>query len=428
MNHTLDHSLNSFDHLINSTVASLEQQWFQLFEGRNEMLVLTVFSFVFHEFIYFARYLPFYLFDYIPFMRKYKIQQNKDNSSELIAKCLKGVILNQLFIQLPMTMFFHPVAQFFGMDIIAPFPRLQDVAIQVLLFMIFEDFYEYWGHRLLHFGWFYRNIHKMHHEFTAPFGITAEYAHPAETLILGIGTIGGPLLYVAVTRKLHIVTVFVWLAVRLLQTVDSHSGYDFPWSLHNFIPFWAGADFHDYHHMAFVNNYASSFRIWDYAFGTATSYQLWKSRQLSSSKKVEVERLYESLKAKSFGDVPEMTVEELSNDLDCGEDLVLVDVREPKEQEVSMIPGAITSKQFYDNQKNYKVKKIVAYCTIGARSGLFAKELRKDGYDAWNLAGSLLSWTYYNGKLVDKTGADTTKVHVYSKGWNYVNHGYTPTW
>jgi len=82
----------------------------------------------------------------------------------------------------------------------------------------------------------------MHHEFTAPFGIAAEYAHPAETLILGIGTIGGPLLYVAVTRKLHIITVFVWLAVRLLQTVDSHSGYDFPWSLHNFIPFWAGKD------------------------------------------------------------------------------------------------------------------------------------------------------------------------------------------
>jgi len=181
--------------------------------------------------------------------------------------------------------------------------------------------------------------------------------------------------------------------------------------------------------MAFVNNYASSFRVWDYAFGTATSYQLWKSRQVTSSKKLEVERLYENLKkSNSFEDVPEMTVEELSNDLDCGEKIVLVDVREAKEQEVSMIPGAITSKQFYDNQRDYKDKKIVAYCTIGVRSGLFVKELLKDGYNAWNLAGSLLSWTYYHGKLVDKSGADTTTVHVYSKGWNYVNKGYTPTW
>ena len=81
---------------------------------------------------------------------------------------------------------------------------------------------------------------KKHHEFTAPFGITAEYAHPAETLILGLGTIGGPLLYVYYTESLHIVTVYAWLIVRLFQTVDAHSGYDFPWSLRNILPFWAG--------------------------------------------------------------------------------------------------------------------------------------------------------------------------------------------
>eukprot|EP01102_Stenamoeba_stenopodia_P010053 TRINITY_DN2988_c0_g1_i1.p2 TRINITY_DN2988_c0_g1~~TRINITY_DN2988_c0_g1_i1.p2 ORF type:complete len:182 (-),score=48.18 TRINITY_DN2988_c0_g1_i1:101-646(-) len=181
--------------------------------------------------------------------------------------------------------------------------------------------------------------------------------------------------------------------------------------------------------MAFVNNYASSFRVWDYAFGTATSYRLWKSRQRFASKKLEVERLYESLKSKSFADVPEVTVEELSNDLGCGEEIVLVDVRDAKEQEVSMLPGAITSKEFYDNQKKYKnKKKIVAYCTIGARSGVFAKELRKEGYNAYNLAGSLLAWTYCNGELVDRNGAKTTAIHVYSKSWNYVNTGYAPTW
>jgi methylsterol monooxygenase len=61
-----------------------------------------------------------------------------------------------------------------------------------------------------------------------------------ETLILGIGTIGGPLLYVYYTGNLHIITVFTWLVVRLLQTVDAHSGYDFPWSFRRWIPFWAG--------------------------------------------------------------------------------------------------------------------------------------------------------------------------------------------
>ena len=37
----------------------------------------------------------------------------------------------------------------------------------------------------------------------------------------------------------------------LLLLIDST--IDFPWSLRNIIPFWAGADHHDFHHMAFVN-------------------------------------------------------------------------------------------------------------------------------------------------------------------------------
>jgi len=95
--------------------------------------------------------------------------------------------------------------------------------------MIFEDAYHYFVHRLLHYGPFYKHIHKIHHEFSAPFGMAAEYAHPLETLILGFGTIGGPLIFVAITNDLHIVTVLAWIMLRLFQTVDAHSGYDFPW-------------------------------------------------------------------------------------------------------------------------------------------------------------------------------------------------------
>jgi sterol desaturase/sphingolipid hydroxylase (fatty acid hydroxylase superfamily) len=57
---------------------------------------------------------------------------------------------------------------------------------QVVLFHIIEDFYFYWIHRLLHWGPFYKFIHKVHHEHTAPFAIAGEYAHPLETLFLGL--------------------------------------------------------------------------------------------------------------------------------------------------------------------------------------------------------------------------------------------------
>jgi len=53
---------------------------------------------------------------------------------------------------------------------------------------------------------------------------------------------------------------------------------DFPWSLQHIIPFWSGADHHDFHHMAFTNNYATSFRWCDRIFGTDKKYQEYRAR------------------------------------------------------------------------------------------------------------------------------------------------------
>jgi methylsterol monooxygenase len=170
-----------------------------------------------------------------------------------------------------------------------PVPRLS-VTQATLFFLFMEDFYQYFAHRLLHWGIFYKKIHKLHHEHSAPFGLAAQYAHPLETLILGFGFFLGPLIWVSF-YELHVVTMVVWLTVRLLQVVDAHSGYDFPWSLHNFLPFWAGADFHDYHHMAFKGNYSSSFRWWDWICGTDSAYHQWKAKRqalrAASTKKSE---------------------------------------------------------------------------------------------------------------------------------------------
>ena len=71
----------------------------------------------------------------------------------------------------------------------------------------------------------YKHIHKLHHKYSAPFGLAAEYAHPLEVMILGTGTILGPLLYCKVTQNVHIVTVYIWITLRLFQAIDAHSGY-----------------------------------------------------------------------------------------------------------------------------------------------------------------------------------------------------------
>ncbi|KAJ1988696.1 C-4 sterol methyl oxidase [Dimargaris cristalligena] len=267
----------------------VEQWWQSLFIGRDEWVVITVVSLVMHEVVYFGRFLPFWLCDYIPYLRQYKIQ-DKDNTPGQLWKCTKSLLFSHTFIQLPLIALFHPTGKWFGMKITeVPFPSWQAMALQIFLFMVFEDTFHYWMHRALHYGPFYRYIHKQHHEFSAPFGLTAEYAHPLEILILGMGTIGGPLLWVMATGDMHIFTVLTWIVVRLLQTVDSHSGYDFPWSLRHWLPFWSGAEHHDYHHMAFVNNYSTAFRWWDYLCGTDSKYRAWKKEQekIKASKKVQ---------------------------------------------------------------------------------------------------------------------------------------------
>jgi methylsterol monooxygenase len=76
----------------------------------------------------------------------------------------------------------------------------------------------------------------------------------------------------------HVFTMWIWLFFRVWQTLDVHCGYDFPLSLNRWLPLWGGADFHDYHHMSFTGNYASTFTLWDKVFGTDTKFWDWKKK------------------------------------------------------------------------------------------------------------------------------------------------------
>jgi methylsterol monooxygenase len=172
------------------------------------------------------------------------------------------------------------MAQYFGLSTSVPFPSLWTMASQIAIFFVMEDAWHYWTHRAMHMSPFlYKNVHKIHHQYSAPFGLAAEYASPIEVMMLGLGTVGLPILWCAITGNLHILTMYLWIVLRLFQAIDAHSGYEFPWSLHHFLPFWAGADHHDTHHERFVGNYASSFRWWDYLLDTETGPEAMKRRR-----------------------------------------------------------------------------------------------------------------------------------------------------
>lgn len=176
------------------------------------------------------------------------------------------------------------MAQYFGLSTTVPFPPWWKMAYQIAIFFVLEDTWHYWLHRLMHESKFlYKNVHKIHHKYSAPFGLAAEYASPVEVMLLGLGTVGSPILYCAVTKDLHILTMYFWIIGRLFQAIDAHSGYEFPWSLHHILPFWAGAEHHDVHHEKFVGNYSSSFRWWDYFMTTETGTEAFKAKRAAKN-------------------------------------------------------------------------------------------------------------------------------------------------
>jgi rhodanese-related sulfurtransferase len=138
-----------------------------------------------------------------------------------------------------------------------------------------------------------------------------------------------------------------------------------------------------------------------------------------------IEAMYEKAR-RAFPDVPEVTVAELL-DLQTGEEIVIVDVRSPPEQAVSMIPGAITSSDFEANRQRYEGRTVVTYCTIGGRSGRFAQALRAQGWNAHNLRGSILAWTHGGGPLVDAEGP-TRRINVHGSRYDLAAEGYETVW
>ena len=246
---------------------------------QNDTLATGIMSFVMHEVVYFGRCIPFMIMDKIPFFKQYKIQAEKTPSLKEQWYCAGIVLISHFTAELPQIWFFHPLATYFNLDYGVPFPPMWKIAAQIAVLFVMEDTWHYWFHRCLHYGPLYKLIHKMHHTYSAPFGIATEYASPIETALLGMGVVGSPIVLLSFTGELHLVTMYLWIILRLWQAIDAHSGYDFPWSLRHFLPVWAGADFHDRHHEKFIGNYSSSFRWWDYLLDTEASPEAQKRRR-----------------------------------------------------------------------------------------------------------------------------------------------------
>jgi rhodanese-related sulfurtransferase len=139
-------------------------------------------------------------------------------------------------------------------------------------------------------------------------------------------------------------------------------------------------------------------------------------------KQAKIQKMYRGYKFWSFRRAKDITVPDVLA-LDKDKQVIFVDVRAPEEQAVSMIAQAIPYQEFDRVKDEYKDAVIIAYCTIGSRSGQYTEELMKEGFEVYNLIGGILSWAHAGQPLYHK-GQAVNRAHVYGRRWDLLPESY----
>jgi adenylyltransferase/sulfurtransferase len=94
--------------------------------------------------------------------------------------------------------------------------------------------------------------------------------------------------------------------------------------------------------------------------------------------------------------VPQLSVQDLKRRLDAGDDLFILDVREPFEYKIANIGGTLIPQNEVPQRLGEidRDREIVVQCKSGGRSQRIAEFLKQSGYPkVANLAGGILAWS-----------------------------------
>ena len=139
---------------------------------------LHMFTFWLHSGLYLA--LDMYP-TYFKNLRKWKSQPDVFITKLQIQKAVKVALFNQFVVNIFMAVTFYFLFKWRGLHIdTATFPTGLTLLQDFVVYVAVEEVGFYYGHRIMHHPMLYAPIHKMHHEFTAPIGCAAIYAHPIE--------------------------------------------------------------------------------------------------------------------------------------------------------------------------------------------------------------------------------------------------------
>lgn len=140
------------------------------------------------------------------------------------------------------------------------------LVLSLPLLMFLHDTYFYFTHRLLHWRWFFRHWHRVHHLSRNPTPWAAFSFHPGEAVIEAVIL---PALVFGL--PIHFVVLMVFMTLMTALSVVNHLGYElYPrWFARHRLTRWIiTAVHHDQHHRYVHCHYGLYFTFWDRVLGT----------------------------------------------------------------------------------------------------------------------------------------------------------------
>lgn len=162
-------------------------------------------------------------------LRKYKVQPHTNDPLDkaVLFDAMKTILFNQFFIGVPLALFSYFTKKLKGFpENFREVPSFEKVLLDIFVCILVDEIGFYYSHRLFHYGFFYKHIHKQHHQWQSPIAITATYCHPLEHVLSNVLPVAGG----SVLMQSHTSVTWLWLAMATLTTLNNHSGYHLPFS------------------------------------------------------------------------------------------------------------------------------------------------------------------------------------------------------
>lgn len=223
---------------------------------------------------------------------KYKIQARSPDPKLVRQALAKSLFNNLVFFPLVAAPILYKALKRRGLDMdMSKIPSVWSFIGHIAFRFIMADTTFYWLHRLLHTPFLFKHVHKIHHRFYTPIGLASEYAHPLEDLTAnGFSTMSGALIFPG-----HITHLWAYLVIRLLETVDAHSGFELPWSPFRNMGVFLASDGHDWHHSGQKGTDEAGcygmMKFWDWLMGTDKAFKDWKERGMPDLAVVDMKAL-----------------------------------------------------------------------------------------------------------------------------------------